>query len=123
MSLECVAKAYEARHLGLRPRFQHSAFSAYVAHIPIAISMNAGPRPIGSLLRSFNRVKDFAIKIERLNPQVANRLGTGINVEYPWIVAATVESPVKYPFSRSYPRSKRLSLMDMLDNLLIFEGY
>lgn len=85
--------------------------------------MNAGPRPIGSLLRSFNRVKEFAIKIERLNPQVANRLGTGINVEYPWIVAATVESPVKYPFSRSYPRSKRLSLMDMLDNLLIFEGY
>lgn len=64
----------------------------------------------------------FAFEVESLNPSVAQR-GSGVNVEYPWISGDEVLSPVTFNFSKRFPRAKRLRLINVLDNLLIFEGY
>jgi hypothetical protein len=122
MSIECLGKAYISRGSGTAPARRHDAFSLRAAEIPLAVLSKEDSELTQRLLRSFRAVQHFAIEIEGLNPALAQR-GSGINVEYPWIFVDEVLSPVTFNFSKTFPRAKRLRLINVLDNLLIFEGY
>ncbi|MDX2065526.1 MAG: hypothetical protein SFX74_07285 [Fimbriimonadaceae bacterium] len=124
MATECTAKAIQARHLSKRPAFSHTAFTNAVLLIRlelVALRRSGDANAADSrFIRRVNSIIGFAQQVESLHPSVRAR---ACNVEYPWEVHGIVLSPVKYRFSREFPRSKRLTLLTVLDSLLRRHGH